>query len=86
MAQANIINIEIDSELQQELAKYCDNLGMSMSAMLCELARIELCDKKMASNASGYDENGFITEAELLRRMEDARAGRNLVKHGLDEM
>lgn len=76
----------LNDDLKRDFSKLCDDRGLSMSAALREFVEIEVRNKTIPSKVSGYDENGFITEAELKRRMEDARAGRNLVKHGLDEM
>lgn len=38
MAQASI-NIRMDEELKREFNKFCDNIGLSMSAAFCVFAR-----------------------------------------------
>ena len=44
--------------------------------------------RKKKMTRKGLDENGFdaATRAELDRRIADFKAGRNIVRHGFDEM
>ena len=87
MAQASV-NIKMDKELKENFSKICDDFGMSMSEVIREFAKTTVRRKKMPFEALDLDENGFdaATRAELDRRIADFKAGRNIVRHGLDEM
>ena len=80
------VSIEMDKKLMEDFTKLCDDLGLSVNTAFNVFAKKAVRKKRMPFKVQGYDENGFITEAELLRRIEDAEAGRNLERHDLDEM
>lgn len=87
MAQASV-NVKMDKALKEDFAKICDDFGMFISEVIREFAKTAVRRKKMPFEAFDLDENGFdaATRAKLNRRIADFKTGRNIVRHGLDEM
>ena len=84
MAQASL-NIRIDEDDKRKFDKFCSDVGMSMSTAISMFIKNVNSRQKLPFEVSNLDENGFTPEeaAEQLRRYEDAKAGRNLVEHGI---
>ena len=82
------LSVEIDDKLKQDFSELCDEFGLSMSAAVREFAKTAVRKHKMPFKVSCLDANGFdaATRAELDRRIADMKAGRNIERHGLDEM
>ena len=76
------VNIKMDKKFKKDFAKWCKKRGETMNKAFYRMARDAMREDE------GLDENGFdaATRAELDRRIADFKAGRNIVRHGLDEM
>lgn len=77
------MGFKMDRKLKNDFAKLCDELGVPVSTAFITFAKIAVRKHKLPFKIPMYDENGNITKAELLRRLEDAKAGRNLVEHDI---
>ena len=86
MAQTSL-NIRMDSDLKKDFAKLCDEIGMSMSTAFCVFAKAAVRKQGIPFEVTTLDENGFTPEeaAEILRAVEDVKAGRNVVIQTLEE-
>lgn len=61
MAQTSI-NIRMDEELKREFNKFCDNVGLSMSAAFCVFARACVRQHKIPFALSDYSAEPAQTE------------------------
>lgn len=87
MAQASL-NIRIDEEDKRKFDKFCSDVGMSMSTAISMFIKNVNSRQKLPFEVSNLDENGFTPEfaAELRRRVEDVKAGRNVVIQKIDSI
>ena len=79
------VSIEMDNELMEDFSKLCDDLGMSVNTAITVFAKAAVRKHGIPFKVKNLDENGFTpaTVAELKRRLEDIKAGRNLEEHDL---
>lgn len=61
MAQTSI-NIRMDEELKREFNKFCDNVGLSMSAAFCVFAKACVRQHRIPFKISELDANGLTDE------------------------
>ena len=75
---------KIDRTTRDQFEKFCDTIGISMSAAINGLVKQTIRDQKLSFSA--IDENGFTPEEsqELLRRIADLRRGKT-ERHDLIE-
>lgn len=87
MAQASL-NIRINEDDKREFDKFCSEVGMSMSTAISMFIKNVNRRQKFPFEVSTLDENGFTPEfaAELRRRAEDVKAGRNVVIQKIDSI
>lgn len=84
MAHANI-SFRMDSDLKEEFAELCDEIGLSMSAAFCVFAKAAVRKRGIPFEVSALDENGLTPEEveDLKSRLHDIKTGKNIEEHKL---
>ena len=83
MAQTSI-NIRMDEELKKEFSRFCENVGLSMSAAFCVFAKTCVRRHSIPFELSDLDENGLTSAevADLKQRIAELDSGK-WEEHGL---
>ena len=85
MAQTVNINFKLDADVKKGMEAACRDMGLSMSAAFTIFAKKVSRERRIPFEVSAdpfYSEENM---AELKRRIEDVKAGRNMAEHELIE-
>ena len=58
------VNIRMDNQLKDQFSDFCDNIGLSMSALFNVFAKKVVTEKRVPFNLS-YNEDPFYSESNL---------------------
>jgi len=72
----------MDSELKRQLDEFCDTVGMNSSTAFSLFAYAVVSEQRIPFEIKTY----HIDKEDLMRRDEDLRAGRNIVKKTWSEL
>lgn len=58
------VNIRMDNQLKDQFSDFCDNIGLSMSALFNVFAKKVVTEKRVPFNLS-YNEDPFYSESNM---------------------
>ena len=85
MAQA-MLSVRLDGEDKNRFEEFCSQVGMNVSTCINMFVKAVLREQKLPFEVKADPFYSKENLAELKSRIEDLRAGRNIVEHELIEV